>query len=78
VQETVEVVPAEVKAEPDLYKRIGEERTFEVDVTPPKLFKREIVRPIYRHRLDRNRTSLLREMKHELMENVYVQVHDGA
>ena len=41
VQETVEVVPAEVKAEPDLYERIGEERTFEVDVTPPKLFKRD-------------------------------------
>jgi hypothetical protein len=36
VQETVEVVPAEVKAEPDLYERIGEERTFEADVTPPK------------------------------------------
>jgi hypothetical protein len=41
VQETIEVVPAEVKAEPDLYERIGEERTFEVDVTPPKLFKRD-------------------------------------
>jgi transposase len=59
VQETVEVVPAEVKAEPDLYERIGEERTFEVDVTPPKLFKREIVRPKFRYRLDRNRAPLL-------------------
>jgi transposase len=59
VKETVEVVPAEVKAEPDLYERIGEERTFEVDVTPPRLFKREIVRPKFRHRLDRNRAPLL-------------------
>ena len=58
VQETIEVIPAEVKAEPELYERIGEERTFEVDVTPPKLFKREIVRPKYRHRLDRSRAPV--------------------
>jgi transposase len=30
-----------------------------VDIVPPKLFKREIVRPKYRHRLDRNRAPLL-------------------
>lgn len=59
VQETVVIEPAAVQAEPTLYERIGEERTFEVDVTPPKLFKREIVRPKYRHRLDRNRAPLL-------------------
>ncbi len=44
VAETVELVPAEVKADPERYKQIGEERSFEVDITPPKLFKREIVR----------------------------------
>jgi transposase len=59
VKETVELVPAAVQADPELYERIGEERTFEVDVTPPKLFKREIIRPKYRHRLDRNRAPLL-------------------
>lgn len=59
VRETVEIVPAAVQAEPELYERIGEERTFEVDVTPPKLFKREIVRPKYRHRLDRNRAPVV-------------------
>ena len=59
VKETVEIVPAAVQAEPELYERIGEERTFEVDVVPPKLFKREIVRPKYRHRLDRNRAPLV-------------------
>jgi len=32
---------------------------FEVDVIPPKLVKREIVRPKYRHRLDRSRPPLL-------------------
>jgi transposase len=59
VQETVVIEPPAVQADPTLYERIGEERTFEVDVTPPKLFKREIVRPKYRHRLDRNRAPLL-------------------
>jgi transposase len=59
VRETVVIEPAAVQADPTLYERIGEERTFEVDVVPPKLFKREIVRPKYRHRLDRNRAPLL-------------------
>lgn len=59
VQETVVIEPPAVQADPTLYERIGEERTFEVDVIPPKLFKREIVRPKYRHCLDRNRAPVL-------------------
>ena len=55
VRETVVIEPDEVKADPDLYERIGEETTFEVDITPPKLFKREIVRPKYRFKLERER-----------------------
>jgi transposase len=59
VHETVQIVPAEVKAEPDLYEKIGEERTIEVDLIPPKLVKREIVRPKYRHRLERSRPPVV-------------------
>jgi transposase len=59
VAETIEIVPESVQQDPDLYERIGEERTFEVEVVPPKLVKREIVRPKFRHRLDRNRAPLL-------------------
>ncbi len=59
VRETVEIVPEAVQHDPDLYEKIGEERTFEVDVVPPRLFKREIIRPKYRHRLDRNRAPLV-------------------
>ncbi len=59
VQETVVIEPEAVRADPGLYEKIAEERTFEVDVIPPKLFKREIIRPKYRHRLDRNRAPLL-------------------
>jgi transposase len=54
VRETIVIEPPEVQAEPAAYERIGEERTFEVEVTPPQLFKREFIRPKYRHRLDRS------------------------
>ncbi len=59
VTETVEIVPEAVKQDPDLYERIGEERTFEIDLVPARLVKRELVRPKYRHRLDRSRAPLL-------------------
>ena len=59
VKETVEIVPEAVRADPSLYEKLGVERTFEVDLVPPQLFKREIVRPKYRHRLDPNRAPLL-------------------
>ena len=54
VEETVVIEPEEVKENPQDYECIGEEETFEVDVHPPKLFKRRIVRPKYRFKLDRS------------------------
>jgi transposase len=59
VKETIELLPEAVKNDPTLYEKIGEERTFEVDLVPPKLFKREIVRPKFKHLLDRSRAPLL-------------------
>ena len=59
VSETIELVPESVQADPALFEKIGEEETFEVDIVPPKLFKRRIVRPKYRHRLDRTRPPLV-------------------
>jgi len=59
VTETIELIPESVKKDPELYERIGEERTFEIDVVPPQVMKREIVRPKFRHRLDRQRPPLL-------------------
>ena len=53
VMETLVIEPEVVKAQPEAFERIGEERTFEVDVVPPKLFKREIIRPKYRVKADR-------------------------
>jgi len=59
VVETVEIIPEAVKANPELYERIGEERTFEVDIVQPKLVKREIVRPKYVLKADRSAAPLV-------------------
>lgn len=59
VHETVVIDPEEVRAHPELYEKIGEERTFEVDVIEPQLVKREIVRTKWRHRIDRGRPPVL-------------------
>jgi len=59
VQETIEILPELVQAQPEQYERIGEERTFEVDVVPPKLFKREIVRPKFKRRDDRSQPPVV-------------------
>ncbi|MCC5022874.1 MAG: transposase [Candidatus Synoicihabitans palmerolidicus] len=48
VKEPVVIEPEEVLAAPEQFEKIGEERSFEVDVVPTKLFKRECVRPKYR------------------------------
>jgi transposase len=54
IEETVTIEPSEVQADPEQYERIGQEETFEVDIHPPRLFKRLIVRPKYRHKRDRD------------------------
>lgn len=59
VKETIEIIPEAVQKDPSLYEKIGEERTFEVDIVPPQLFKREIVRPKFKHCLDRHRAPVL-------------------
>ncbi|MGC9452656.1 MAG: IS66 family transposase [Oceanipulchritudo sp.] len=71
VKETVVVEPVEVQADPDLYERIGEETTFEVDITPPKLFKREIVRPKYRHKIDKSHPPVIAPAPKRPIEGSY-------
>ena len=53
MQEVVVIEPEAVKTNPEAYEKIGEERTFEVEIVAPKLFKREIVRPKYKAKEDR-------------------------
>ncbi len=53
VTEILEILPEEVKADPEAYEKISEERTFEVDLVGPTLVKREIVRPKFRKKAER-------------------------
>lgn len=59
VKETIVIEPEEVRAQPEAFERIGEERTFEIDVVAPQVFKREFIRPKYRHKLDRQRPPVV-------------------
>ena len=59
IKETIEIIPEAVKKDPALYEKIGEERTFEVDIVPPQIFKREIVRVKFKHAIDRTRAPIL-------------------
>lgn len=59
IRETLVIEPEEVQAEPEAFERIGEERTFEVEVVPPQLFKREIVRPKYQRRADKTQAPVM-------------------
>ena len=59
VAETIVIEPPAVQAEPAAFERIGEERTFEVDILPPKLLKREIVRPKYRRKDDKTQAPVV-------------------
>lgn len=53
VRETVVIEPPEVQGAPEAFERIGEEETFEIDVDPPKFFRRRLLRPKYRRKADR-------------------------
>jgi len=59
VIETLELVPDEVKAEPDAFEQISEERTFEVELIGPKLVKRVIVRPKFRRKGERDQAPVI-------------------
>jgi len=59
VTETITIEPEEVKADPAAYEKISEERTVELDIIPPKLVKKEYIRPKYRRRDDRARPPVV-------------------
>lgn len=56
VTETLE--PEEVLAEPDMYRRIGEDVTELLDIVPMRFIKKRIVRPRYVRRDDRDAAPL--------------------
>ena len=52
--ETIIIDPDEVKANPELYKKIGEVRTEQLDVTPTRFFRTVTIRNKYKKRNDRS------------------------
>lgn len=59
IEETVVIEPEEVEAEPEAFEKISEEETFEVDIHPPKLYKRRLVYPKYRRKDDKAQAPVI-------------------
>ncbi len=69
--EEVVIEPEEVLANPEAFRRIGEEVTEELDVVPTKFFKRRIVRPKYVRKADRSLPPVVAPAPKRIIENSY-------
>ena len=69
--EKVVIVPEEVQASPELYKKIGEETLEELDVTPTRFFRRVIVREKYVKVADRAAPPVIAPAPQKLIPNSY-------
>ena len=69
--EEVVIEPEEVLADPDAFKRIGEEVTEELDVVPTKFIKRRIIRPKYVRRTDRSLPPVIARAPKRIIDNSY-------
>jgi transposase len=69
--ERVVIVPDEVKENPELYKKIGEETLEELDVTPTRFFKRIIIREKYVKIADRFAPPVVAPAPEKLIPNSY-------
>ncbi len=69
--ETVVIEPDEVKKNPELWERIGEERTEQLDVVPTRFFKRVTIRPKYKKICDRSVAPIIAPLPKRLIESSY-------
>lgn len=69
--ERVVIVPDEVKAAPESYKKIGEETVEELDVSPTQYFRRIIVREKYVKIDDRAAAPVIAQAPKRLIPNSY-------
>lgn len=69
--EIVVIEPDEVTENPELWKKIGEERTELLDVTPTRFFRTVIIRPKYKKRNDRAVAPVVAPAPKQLVENSY-------
>jgi transposase len=69
--EEVVIESEEVKANPDAFKRIGEEVLEELDVVPARFFIRRIIRPKYVRIADRSCPPVLAPAPKRILDNSY-------
>ena len=69
--EEVVIEPEEVLAEPEAFRRIGEEVTEELDVVPTKFFKRRTIRPKYVRIADRSLPPVVAPAPKRIIDNSY-------
>lgn len=69
--EIIVIDPDEVKANPELYKKIAEVRTEKLDVTPTRFFRTVTIRNKYKKRDDRSVAPLIAPAPKQLIENSY-------
>ena len=69
--EDIVIEPDEVTAAPDAYKYIGEEITQELDVVPPKYFRRRFIRRKYVSKVDRTLAPIIAPLPPRLIPGGY-------
>lgn len=69
--EEVIIEPEEVLADPEAFKRIGEEIVEELDVVPTRFFKRRIIRPKYVRISDRSKPPVIAPAPKRIIDNSY-------
>jgi len=69
--EDIVIEPDEVKAAPQSYRLIGEEITQELDVIPPKYFRRRYIRRKYVSKLERELSPIMAPLPPRLIEGGY-------
>ena len=69
--EDIVIDPEEVKAAPQAYRLIGEEVTQELDVIPPKYFRRRYIRRKYASKLERELAPIMAPLPPRLIEGGY-------
>lgn len=71
VSEEVTIIPPEVQANPQLYKQIGQEERFEIDIEEPKVFKRKFILPKFIPISDPSCPPIMAEGPRRVIEGSY-------
>jgi transposase len=69
--EEIVIEPDDVKASPENYQRIGQEVCEELDVVLPKYFRRRIIRPKYKSKVDRDMPPIIAPLPGRIIEGGY-------